>query len=362
MKKAESYYFRDGLRCVIPNYKVLQTDVKGRWVGQTLKQLFTTEFKHISVEEAKRQIEGGIMYIKRKDGTVVKSLDVTIEEHDILVSRIHAHEPPVPDHHIDIIEDTDEYLVINKPAGIPVHPTGRYMYNSIITILKEEGKYNDLKLVYRLDKNTSGVLVLAKTKRIAQKFQKALRDKTVGDFQEIEKIYLARVVGEFPETLVVDKPIHLVVFGTEQQHHVSDEGISAKSGFKRIFYDKASDTSVVECVPYTGRTHQLRLHLKSVGHPIANDSAYLLEHIHNTRTRDGDTEQELAMRTKYGWVFDEFCEDCNCPKGDPLEHLIWLHAWKYSIEGKTWVANVPEWAKSTYDAKGGLEKWHKIIE
>ncbi|GAB1221311.1 hypothetical protein ENUP19_0078G0044 [Entamoeba nuttalli] len=358
------YFFEDGFRRVIPYYKEFQVNVKGRWIGKSIGEIYRSEFKQISKEEVQHQIKKEITYLINKNGIKKETtINSVIEEHDILISKCHLHEPPVPIKEIQIIENTNEYLVINKPSGIPVHPTGRYNQNCIINILLNEYHFSHLKPVYRLDKNTSGILLFAKTKTFASSFQSFLKEKSsvISSTSSLQKIYLARVVGYFPDTIEVNLPLHLVRFGTETQSCICEDGVEARSSFKRLFFDQDSNTSVIECVPHTGRTHQLRIHLKAIHHPIANDSAYLLNQIHNYRQQDGEIKRENKWREKYGWVFDKDCKDCNFPKGDPIEEQIWLHAWKYSFNSHNWIAEIPEWAEVNFDARSFIKEWKERI-
>ncbi|KAL7711541.1 Ribosomal pseudouridine synthase [Entamoeba marina] len=346
-----------GLRCVKPYYYVNEVSAKGRWYGKSIAELFTSEFKQITLEQVQQQIQSKTLFIRSKVSKET-TLNTVINEHDVLVSTLHRHEPPVPHTEIQILETTPDYIVINKPSGIPVHPTGRYNYNSITMILSEEHYFDNLKPLFRLDKNTSGLLILGRTKSFAKHFQTALAQKSKG-IETIEKIYVARVNGLFPESIEVNAPLKLTHFGVEAQNEVSDDGIEARSSFKRIRYDKISDTSIVECIPHTGRTHQLRLHLLSIGHPISNDSAYVLKRIHNSREVDGDIEREKKYQEIYHWQYDPTCPDCLFPKGDLLEHEIWLHACQYTFNGKVYKTAFPQWANEEFDVKSSIDKWAK---
>lgn len=130
--------------------------------------------------------------------------------------------------------------------------------------------------MHRLDRQTSGVLFLAKTDEAAEKFRLLFEEG------KMRKTYLARVKGKFPDDEVsCDFPVFCVSHKdclydskealTEKERETAKE---AKTIFKLEFFDKASDTSVVKCYPETGRTHQIRVHLKALGHPIANDIVY----------------------------------------------------------------------------------------
>jgi 23S rRNA-/tRNA-specific pseudouridylate synthase len=107
------------------------------------------------------------------------------------------HTPTIP-----IIYEDDDLLVVNKPPSIPCHPCGSFNHNSIIEILKNEQKYKDLNLLHRLDKLTSGVLMMTKSKENCQGIQEKFKN------EKIEKMYFARVSGNIKEdNFVIDKPL-----------------------------------------------------------------------------------------------------------------------------------------------------------
>jgi tRNA pseudouridine synthase 8/2,5-diamino-6-(5-phospho-D-ribitylamino)-pyrimidin-4(3H)-one deaminase len=106
---------------------------------------------------------------------------------------VHRHEPPVTAEPIKIIHETDEILVVNKPGSIPIHPTGRFRHNTVVFILAAEKGYTKLHLVHRLDRLTSGLLLLAKTSECANRIAQQIKSSNV------RKEYIAKVIGNFPE-------------------------------------------------------------------------------------------------------------------------------------------------------------------
>jgi len=121
------------------------------------------------------------------------------------------------------------------------------------------------KACNRLDRLTSGLMFMAKTPEAANDFMGQLQTRT------IKKQYVARVKGEFPsEEVTCNQPI-LSVSPKLGLNRVRASGKTAKTLFRRIRYNPEKNYSIVECHPFTGRTHQIRVHLQFLGHPITND-------------------------------------------------------------------------------------------
>ena len=177
-----------------------------------------------------------------------------IKNGDCISHTIHRHEPPVSSRPVKIIHHDSEsgLLVIDKPAGIPVHPSGRFHQNSIVTLIKLELGFNDARALNRLDRLTSGVMFFGLNKKVASDFSTQLVERSVW------KEYYCRVAGEFPEgEIKVDKPI-LTVSPKHGLNRLREDGKPSCTVFERVFYDERSDQSVVLAKPLTGRTHQIR--------------------------------------------------------------------------------------------------------
>jgi len=162
-----------------------------------------------------------------------------------------------------ILENNENFIVINKPAGIPVQ-SGTKSFRNIIDILKNTKYFKDHKpyIVHRLDKETSGILIVAKTREYAQLFTSLFR------IRKIHKTYIALTYGRIKnvkDTLKDD----LVYFDNNKK--IIQKAIS----YLKVL--KLSDKySYVELNPITGRKHQLRKQLFNLGHPIIGDDKYFL--------------------------------------------------------------------------------------
>ncbi|XP_012583967.1 PREDICTED: RNA pseudouridylate synthase domain-containing protein 2 isoform X2 [Condylura cristata] len=187
-------------------------------------------------------------------------------DNDFLRNTVHRHEPPVTAEPISVLAENEEVVVVDKPSSIPVHPCGRFRHNTVIFILGKEHQLKELHPLHRLDRLTSGVLMFAKTAAVSERIHEQVRDR------QLEKEYVCRVEGEFPSEEVTCKEPILVVSYKVGVCRVDARGKPCETVFQRLSYNGHS--SVVRCRPLTGRTHQIRVHLQFLGHPILNDPIY----------------------------------------------------------------------------------------
>lgn len=265
----------------------------------------------------------------------------TIKEHDLITHKVHRHEPPVSDKEIRIIATTPNIVVVDKPASMPVHPCGRYRHNSTIYILEREKNIKDLYIVHRLDRLTSGLLLFARSPEVSREIAVKMKKK------EVEKVYLAKVLGNFPEEITVEQPISYIKRGkSHKQNAVDPSGKYALTSFKREFFDGTH--SVVRCFPKTGRTHQIRLHLAWIGFPIINDPLYNDECAFKDDYLYDDIDPEASISANKEEAETPFphCQDCKRIYKDPTqeEMQLYLHALSYKIEDMEFSTDYPEWA------------------
>lgn len=332
------------------------------------------------------------------------SVNSQVKNGDIISHTLHRHEPPVTAQSIGIVHEDNDMIVINKPAGVPVHPAGRYNFNSVVEIMRAERGYGWNPLpCNRLDRLTSGVMFIGKNAKAAEKLSGQIQGRTV------RKEYIARVIGEFPAgEIICEQPI-MQISPKLGLNRARASGKDARTVFKRTAYypprsikdggtistsdtrtekEKVRDShmawkskegySIVKCLPLTGRTHQIRVHLQYLGHPIANDPIYCNQRVFGPSLGEGDAssdrdediisrlsrmgKNEVAEAMAYhDEMMEEYnkkkaekmtgglCDICDTPLySDPGLHElgIYLHAKKYACEGGGWEyeCNYPNWA------------------
>ncbi len=198
-------------------------------------------------------------------GRTLKPGDRLLPEPPLKFSNPAQLEPSVPDE-TAILEKTGDFLLVYKPAPLPIHPGGRYNRNTLITILRERGLADTqpLLVLHRLDSVTSGLVLLGHNPAFSRTVQGVLARG------EAEKTYLALVRGvPAEERMTVDRPIrrkHGYVF---ECHNSGKDSHTDLEVLRRF-----DGCALVRCRPRTGRTHQIRLHLREWGHPVIDDPVY----------------------------------------------------------------------------------------
>ena len=181
---------------------------------------------------------------------------------------------PNPNIKLDIVFEDDSILIVNKSAGIPVHPSMNHFTDSLSNAVKYYFNTINLKKkirpVNRLDKNTSGLVIFAKNEYVQELLIKQMKANI------FKKEYLAILVGTLKEKNgVINAPIARKE-GSIIEREINEKGFSSITHFKLIRNFEYNNTklSLVKFVLETGRTHQIRLHSKYINHPILGDSLY----------------------------------------------------------------------------------------
>ncbi|GAX23232.1 tRNA pseudouridine synthase 9 [Fistulifera solaris] len=228
---------------------------KSRWVGRTILDVYTDEFKSYPRSYYKEAIQQGRIQIIHKDcpSPVTVTCDYEIQGSDVLAHTVHRHEPSIMIHNnqspfISIVGETEDILAVDKPATLPVHPCGGYHQNSLIPLLErtlynEKDDNKNLFTIHRLDRLTSGLVILAKRSQVARTWTQAILKR-----EACTKLYLARVKGRFPSNLnlpriTTDPPVN-----GEWMSHVCDGSVqSLRKRFAHSYWITLQSSNTEKC-------------------------------------------------------------------------------------------------------------------
>ena len=180
-----------------------------------------------------------------------------------------------------VVYEDEDILVVNKAAGVPVHPSQGHHDNTLANAaawyFAQKGEPFVYRAVSRLDRDTSGLLVLAKHMLSACVLAGQMEART------IRRQYLAFVCGLAPEEGTVDTPIGRVPGSVIERQVDLEHGEPACTHYRRLLYNSERDLSLVRLRLETGRTHQIRVHMASIGHPLPGDFLYNPDYRHIAR-------------------------------------------------------------------------------
>jgi UPF0176 protein len=185
--------------------------------------------------------------------------------------------------HIELLHEDEALIVLNKPAPLPMHAGGRFYRNTLQHVLDLIYAPQKPRPSHRLDANTTGVVVVARTRYFAGQIQAQFAR------EEVEKVYLVRVNGHpAADAFVCDAPISGDAGKLGSRTVDSASGLPARTQF-RVQRRAVDGTALLEARPLTGRTNQIRIHLAHLGFPVCGDAAYLMGNcVGETQTLDVD--------------------------------------------------------------------------
>lgn len=250
--------------------------------GQRLDHFLKEKYRKLSREYLQKAIKEGRVTLNSSTSKPSRLLKVGEKVH-VLSTR--GKEPKV-DFGYTVLHEDEHILVVDKPGNLPVHPTGRYFFHTLLTQLRVENgnEVNQKKefwLVHRIDRETSGVLVLGKTSAAAADLTRQWEKR------ETAKEYLAIVRGNVEkDSFEIDAPLgrhtssqiklkmNVVEMGPDGEPLFlpKSEVMPSRTGIEVL--ERLGRYTVVRCKPHTGRQHQIRVHLWHVGHPICGDKLY----------------------------------------------------------------------------------------
>ncbi len=242
--------------------------------GQRLDNFLVRELKGVPKTRLYRALRKGEIRVNKGR---VKADHRLLAGDLVRIPPLHRPSPtapaPVPRYWADllsqrIVYEDDDLLVLNKPAGLAVHGGSGLSFGLIESLrqLRPDDRY--LELVHRLDRDTSGLIMIARRPALLRELHRQLRE------DKIDKRYLALVAGSWPRSLrVVEAPLEKNVLQSgERMVRVSREGKRSVTEFTVV--ERFSEATLIEAKPVTGRTHQIRVHAKHAGFPLLGDDKY----------------------------------------------------------------------------------------
>ena len=251
------------------------------------------------------------------DGKTVSASFLVDYENDIEVNDDLNYEITVEKENIplDIVYEDDYLLIVNKKSGMVVHPAaGNYsgtLVNALLYKFDLKGGSERYRpgIVHRIDKDTSGLRVVAKDEKTHELLSEMIKNK------EVERKYIAIVEGVIPhETGTIDAPIGRDINNRQKMAVTSVNGKDSITHFRVL--ERFSKYTLIECTLETGRTHQIRVHMAYIGYPIVNDPVYgrskntteYGQYLHSKSIRfiHPITKKEIYFETDMPFEFKEF--------------------------------------------------------
>jgi 23S rRNA pseudouridine1911/1915/1917 synthase len=273
--------------------------------GMRLDRFVQSQLKRTSRTRTQKIIERGAY---SPEARRLKGNDRVRAEQLILLWRAPWDEK-APDVTIQVLHEDAHLLAVDKPAGIPVHPTARYHQSTVVKLLENARGGERLRLSHRLDRETSGVLLLARTsaadRQVKIQFaESSTADRPEGEARSVRKQYLAITWG-WPEedTFRVALPLELDPtsrYGVKMRVAKPSEGLPSATRCevlgRRRHIATGQRYALVRCTLETGRQHQIRVHLASLGTPVVGDKLYGPDDGMFGRGADGElTDEDRAM-------------------------------------------------------------------
>jgi 23S rRNA pseudouridine1911/1915/1917 synthase len=262
--------------------------------GRRLDVFVTSQLRRTSRTRARAIVEAGAY---DPSGRRLRPNDRVREGDRVLLWREPFEEPgEMPP--LGLIYEDDHLLVIDKPPLVAVHPTARYHHHTVIKRLRAERPDEFLALVHRIDRETSGILLVARSLDAERAFKRLLEDRTLRGLTVgvVEKTYLAITHG-VPEETTVSLPLELDPnnpLRVKMRVAAPGQGLAATTGLEVVA--ERSGYALVRCALHTGRQHQIRIHLAALGCPVVGDKLYGPDERLLARSADGElTDEDHAL-------------------------------------------------------------------
>ncbi len=244
---------------------MLSFPVAKEFAGQRLDRFIQHRIPRLSRTRA-NEIVRACAYMP--DGRKLRPSSRVIAGDTVLLVRPRLEEPDCP-REFEVVYEDEDVLAVDKPAGLPMHPTATYHRNTLTYILREVYGPAAPHIAHRIDRETSG-LVLCGRHPTAER-----RLKASFEGRRVNKTYLAIVRGKVgPDAGVIDAPLARPREGLHLLMEVRRDGTGAAARSRYDVLERGPEHTLVRMFPETGRQHQLRVHLAAIGHPIVGDKLY----------------------------------------------------------------------------------------
>jgi 23S rRNA pseudouridine1911/1915/1917 synthase len=274
---------------VPPEYAGLRLD---RFLQQRMPRLTRTRAQVI-VRACAYRADGS----RRKPSEIMRAHDI------VYLVRDRFSEPTTPLHFGTVYED-ESMLVVDKPAGLPMHPTATYHKHTLSYLLRQQyvGAEFVPQIAHRLDRETSGLVLCGKTAAAERKLKRAFEQ------HKIRKTYVAIVRGRMPDDAgEIALPLAPVKEGLHVLMEVREDGLTAVTRYRVLA--RTQTHTLLALSPSTGRQHQLRVHLSSLGHAIVGDKLYgpereapFLEYIETGLTPELELRLGMARQALHAYA------------------------------------------------------------
>ncbi|WP_094150138.1 23S rRNA pseudouridine(955/2504/2580) synthase RluC [Vibrio sp. V19_P1S1T109] len=298
-------------------------DIDEDMAGQRIDNFLRNQLKNVPKSMVYRILRKGEVRVNKKRikaeyklsaGDVVRIPPVTLEQSDQEINTPNTKLSKVAELEHCIIFEDEHLLILNKPSGTAVHGGSGLKFGAIeaLRALRPEARF--LELVHRIDRDTSGILLVAKKRSALRHLQAQFREKT------IQKYYFALVMGQWKSSCkVVNAP--LLKNEVNSIVRVNPNGKASETRFKIL--EQFAQATLVQASPITGRTHQIRVHTQYTGHPIAWDDRYGDRRFDAYTAQFGIDRLFLhAANIRFIHPSTEALMDINAPLGTQLEQAL----------------------------------------
>ena len=235
--------------------------------GLTINQILKANYKFSSRFKTKIKFQS----LVDLNGTPTPGF-IKPEVGDVISIRLpeESSDFPPEDIPLDIIYEDDDIIAVNKQPGIIVHPTKGHpthtVANAVMKYMIDSGQSFKIRFANRIDMDTTGIIIVAKNANAQNEISNQMRSGT------IIKKYIALVEGVIDKDMTIDLPVGRPSQESIQREVMPEGGKEAVTDIRVL--EKYSDHTLIECTIRTGRTHQIRVHLTHIGHPLAGDELY----------------------------------------------------------------------------------------